>query len=159
MLRQKKYFFQFWSKSGIWVMVRFLNSNAPGLQKCLQNRPINDPKTPILKRWGLSIVIWEWFKLWNASKQRFRSKKTAITKIWGQLDENEKKLFEKFDIRKKFFQLSKWKKQNNILVSLCAAGKIYWKNLSKHVSLIINFFLKWVPCSRCSFGHFKKVFP
>ena len=32
----KKYFFQFWSKSGIWVMVRFLNSNAPGLQKCLQ---------------------------------------------------------------------------------------------------------------------------
>ena len=21
-----------------------------------------------------------------------------------------------------------------------------------------QFYLKWVPCSRCSFGHFKKVF-
>ena len=91
----------------------------------------------------------------NASE----AKKTAITKIWGQLNENEKKLFEKFDSRKKFFQLSKWNKQNNISVSLCAAGKIHWKNLLKHVSLIINFFLKWVTCSRCSFGHFKKVFP
>ena len=50
------------------------------------------------------------------------------------------KLFEKLDSRKKFFQLSKWNKQNNILVSLSAAGKIYWKNLLKHVSLIINFF-------------------
>ena len=74
----KKCFFQFWSKSGIWVMVRFLNSNAPGLQKCLQNRPINDPKPPILKRWGLSIVIWEEVKLWNASKQRFWSKKKRL---------------------------------------------------------------------------------
>ena len=136
----KKYIFQFWSKSGIWVMVRFLNSNAPGLQKRLQKRPINDPKTPILKRWCLSIVIWEEVKLWNASKQRFWSKKTAITKNWGQLDENEKKLFEKFDSRKKFFQLSNWNKQNNILVSLCAGCKIYWKYHLKHVSLIIIFF-------------------
>ena len=46
----KKYIFQFWSESGIWVMVRFLNSNAPGLQICPEKRPINDPKTPILKR-------------------------------------------------------------------------------------------------------------
>ena len=46
----KKYFFQFWSKSGIWVRVKFLNSNAPGLQKSLQKKQYNDPKTQILKR-------------------------------------------------------------------------------------------------------------
>ena len=139
-------------------MVRFLNSNAPGLQKCLQKRPINDPKTPILKRWGLSIVIWEEVELWNASKQRFWSKKTAITKIWGQLDENEKILFEKFDSRKKFFQLSKRNKQNKILVSMCAGCKTYWKNLLKHVSLIINFFLKMGTLFEMFIWPFQKSF-
>ena len=87
-----------------------------------------------------------------------KQRKTAITKIWGQLDANEKKLFEKLDSRKKFFQLSKWNKQNKILVSLCAAGKIYWKNLLKHVSLIINFFFKMGTLFEMFIWQFQKSF-
>ena len=45
----KMYFFQYWPKSGIWVLVRFLNSNAPGLQICLRKRQINDPQNAKFK--------------------------------------------------------------------------------------------------------------
>ena len=45
----KKYFFQFWPESGIWVMVRFLNSNGPGLQICLRKRQVNDPQNAKFK--------------------------------------------------------------------------------------------------------------
>ena len=50
----KKYIFQFWSESGIWVMVRFLNSNAPGLQIWLQKRQVNDPQNAKFRTLRLS---------------------------------------------------------------------------------------------------------
>ena len=42
--------FFFWHESAKWVTVRILKSNEQGLQKCLQKKQYNDPKTPILKR-------------------------------------------------------------------------------------------------------------
>ena len=40
----------FLHESAKWVTVRILKSNEQGLQKCLQKKRYNDPKTPILKR-------------------------------------------------------------------------------------------------------------
>ena len=131
---------------------------SKGYRNVHKKKQYNDPKTPILKRWGLLIVIWEKFKLWHASKQRFWSIKNSYHQNLRLVGRKWEKNFEKFDSRKKFFQLSKWNKQNKILVSLCAGCKTYWKNLSKHVSLIINFFFKMGTLFEMFIWPFQKSF-
>ena len=156
-----QYFFYsifFLHESAKWVTVRILKSNEQGLQKCVQKKQYNDAKTPILKRWGLSIVIWEKFKLWHASKQRFWSIKNSYHQNLRSVGQKWEKNIWKFDSRKKFFLLSKWNKQNNILVSLCAGCKTYWKNLLKHLSLIINFFFKMGTLFEMFIWPFQKSF-
>ena len=76
----------------------------------------------------------------------------------SQLDENEKKLCVKNDAKKQCFLLFLFKKNDNILVSLNAGCPFFGKKFKARFS-DNQFYLKWVPCLKCSFGHTKKFFP